>query len=437
MSMPFSFAAAYFIEALIFLLYADAFFVPKSSFFKRLICLGGSYTGLIFLFSLNLSELNILLYSLINFILLNALYEMKWYLSAFHAIVLTALMSACEFLSISILSAFAPAFLHHYAEFPYAFLFVLFSKGLFYIAVYLLTFFFRKGDRHLQKDWHPLLLLFIPVSTIFTLISLINIGQTILLPSAMNRMIAGTAVLLLISNIFVFGINQYTQKKNAQYTELQLLLQKESDAAAYYEMLLSQNEAQRILIHGMKNHLQSIEILNSAKEHEKIASYIHTLLQSSSLTEGARLCDRHMLNIILSRYQQQCREKQIAFHTDIRKDALHYLSDADITAVFCNLLDNAVEAARKMPDSLIELNVHPKANTPFTVITMINSCPADPFVSHTLPSSKKDPSLHGFGLKSVQRTAKRYHGSTKVYYDKEERLFHTIVMLKEPYKEFP
>ena len=103
-----------------------------------------------------------------------------------------------------------------------------------------------------------------------------------------------------------------------RYTDMQLLLQKESDTAAYYEMLLSQHESQRILIHDMKKHLQSIEILNSAKEHEKIDAYIHTLLQSSDLTESARVCDHHMLNVILSRYQRQCQEKNITFHTDIR-----------------------------------------------------------------------------------------------------------------------
>lgn len=34
---------------------------------------------------------------------------------------------------------------------------------------------------------------------------------------------------------------------------MQLLLQKESDSAQYYEMMLSQNENQSILIHDIKN----------------------------------------------------------------------------------------------------------------------------------------------------------------------------------------
>mgnify|MGYP000810051987 CR=1 FL=1 len=90
-------------------------------------------------------------------------------------------------------------------------------------------------------------------------------------------------------------------------------MQKESDTAAYYEMLLSQHESQRILIHDMKKHLQSIEILNSAKEHEKIDAYIHILLQSSDLTESVRrIAERHegSMNVYYS-------EKELLFHTII------------------------------------------------------------------------------------------------------------------------
>lgn len=36
-----------------------------------------------------------------------------------------------------------------------------------------------------------------------------------------------------------------------EFTEMQLLLQKESDSAQYYKMLNAQNENQRILIHDI------------------------------------------------------------------------------------------------------------------------------------------------------------------------------------------
>ncbi len=70
----------------------------------------------------------------------------------------------------------------------------------------------------------------------------------------------------------MFGINQYHQKKNEEFTQMQLLLQQESDSTEYYEMLRLQNENQRILIHDIKKHLQSVAMLNERKEHDKISA---------------------------------------------------------------------------------------------------------------------------------------------------------------------
>ena len=433
------FFLSYFIEAIIFWAYSDTFFPAKFSPQIRAAFLSASYAILLGFSFLKLTGLNLILHTLINFLLLYLLHRTKWYTACFHAIILSALMAACEILPIGILSVFTPTFLHHYNIFPYSLIFVIFSKGLFFIAAYLLIFFFKKETYHPQKDWHSLLLLFTPVATIFTLATLIKVGEYISLPSSINILVSISAILLLISNIFAFGINQYTQKKSAQYTDMQLLLQKESDTAAYYKMLLSQHESQRILIHDMKKHLQSLEILNSAKEYEKIDTYIHTLLQSSDLTESARVCDHHMLNVILSRYQRQCQEKYITFHTDIRSGVLRHLPDADLTAIFCNILDNALESASKTDHALIELNVHRKEHTPFAVITMINSCRTDPFTAHNhqLITSKKEPSSHGFGLKSVRRIVERYEGSMNLYYDEKDLLFHTIILLRQPYPSTP
>ena len=106
---------------------------------------------------------------------------------------------------------------------------------------------------------------------------------------------------------------------------------------------------------------------------------------------------------------------------------------------FCNILDNALESASKTDHALIELNVHRKEHTPFAVITMINSCRTDPFTAHNhqLITSKKEPSSHGFGLKSVRRIVERYEGSMNLYYDEKDLLFHTIILLRQPYPSTP
>lgn len=434
MSSFFSFFIAYFIEAAAFYTYADGFFASRYAAAKRIAWVSGAYAGLFLLSSIDLREWNLIAYSLVNFILLYTMYRLKWYTAFFHTIMLSALMGASELLFGGLLSIAAPTFLQQCNQFPYLLLFAFFSKGFFLLAVCLLVFFLKKECGGTQRDWHTLPLLFLPAATIFTLMAQFHIGESVSLSPALYTLISVSSIFLLLGNIFVFAVNQYTQKKGVQYTELQLQVQKEADSAAYYEMLLSQHENQRILIHDMKNHLQSIKLLNSSREYEKMDAYIRSLLQSSELSGSLRICGHHMLNVILSRYQYQCGEKHIRLYTDIRSSCLRGLTDTEVTALFCNLLDNAVEAAEKVPDSSIELNVRPRKHTPYIVITMINSCSSDPFSLTTgeLHSTKKDSSQHGVGVKSIQRIVNRHHGSMNLYYEETERLFHTILLLRLP-----
>lgn len=93
----------------------------------------------------------------------------------------------------------------------------------------------------------------IPVSSVFIMFTFLAIGETSAFAQPVDFMVTICAVFLLMVNLLVFGINQYNQKKSQEYTDMQLLLQKESDFAQYYEMILSQSENQSILIHDIKN----------------------------------------------------------------------------------------------------------------------------------------------------------------------------------------
>jgi len=174
-------------------------------------------------------------------------------------------------------------------------------------------------------------------------------------------------------------------------------------------------------------------MLNDQKEHDKINLYIQQLMQSSDLKEITRLCDHKMLNAILSQYQRQCDNKHITFYTDIRSRILDFITDADLTSLFCNLLDNAVEAAENIPDSFIEISTCKRERTPFVVITVVNSSRKNPFAEPggKLTTNKPNKRKHGFGIKSIRKVVLKYHGDMQMYYNGESMTFHTVITLKQ------
>lgn len=129
------------------------------------------------------------------------------------------------------------------------------------------------------------------------------------------------------------------------------------------------------------------------------------MLKSADLKEFSRLCDHEMLNAILSRYKRQCSIKNIDFIVDIRNETTVFLPDSDLTSLFCNLLDNSIEAAEGIPDSYIEISILKKIPSEFVILSVINSYRNSSSTnnSHFPATRKTDKKKHGFGVKSIKK----------------------------------
>lgn len=197
-------------------------------------------------------------------------------------------------------------------------------------------------------------------------------------------------------------------------------------------MLIHQDEEQKILIHDIKKHLNSIAMLNHGDDRSAIDEYIQHILKNH-LPESVRVSDNDLLNSILSHYIRLCKKKNISLHIDVRSGLLTGLDHEDMTALIANLLDNAVEAAEAVPDGSIDLNIQRPENSVSTMIALINSCQSDPFDpdSGKLRSHKQNPMRHGYGLRSIERTVKRYDGTMTMYYKDDEKEFHTIILIND------
>ncbi len=72
-----------------------------------------------------------------------------------------------------------------------------------------------------------------------------------------------------------------------------------------------------------------------------------------------------------------------------------------------------------------------KRNT-YSVLIISNSCDIAPKVNgRRLISSKEDHELHGYGLKSVATTLKKYQGDFDWVYNSDSHLFTITVMIGE------
>lgn len=277
------------------------------------------------------------------------------------------------------------------------------------------------------------ILTIIPAISLYIAYFLVTLAVNNDLSTTEEYSLAICAFLLLIVNIIVFSIYNYNQKKSREFAELQIQYQKEYDSAEYYRMLIEQHENQSILIHDIKKHLNSIALINQEGDTEAVATYINQIITAPDLRDSVRVSDNQLLNAILSRYIRLCQNEKIDFRPDIRSGAIDFVQDTDMTTLICNLLDNAVESAsRYEKNPYIELHISKKEKTPFTLLTMVNSCRVNPFSPNTgaLVTHKKNKQRHGYGIKSIKRIVSKYGGDIEMYHSSETATFHTIITLK-------
>ena len=152
----------------------------------------------------------------------------------FHAFILTVMMVGTELFTFGIISRFAPHFLTD--ESIGLVVFTIFSKNMFLAVSSMISQIFSNNKKEPRMIINRGLFL-IPLASIIVTITFALIGEYYVLLFPINLMLTISAFCLLIINLLVFGIEQYTQKTNAELAEAQLLLQKESDSVRYYEML--------------------------------------------------------------------------------------------------------------------------------------------------------------------------------------------------------
>ena len=427
----------YFAEALICLQYTSTVFFKRHSQFKTYFTIFILYSVLFALSFLQNPYINTISFVLLQGLAFYFLYHTTLINAFFHALILTITMTFTELIALTIFSYTSFNFYENINFNNSTTVMVIICKLLYFIVSFFIshTICHKNSNEIRFSSKERLLLCTIPLLSLWISSTFVHLCLTTPLKYNLNMMISISMIFILFINILVFSLYEHIKQKNAQIAELKLQSQRDADSAEYYRTLSEQDEQQKILIHDIKKHLNAIADLNEHHETDKIAAYLTQVLGSPELQHSVRVCDNDLLNSLICRYQKICLMKKIAFHIDIRSKCIDFVSYDDLSILFGNLMDNAVESAEKMAvDPFIELSVFCRENTNMTIITLIDSCRVNPIDKdgNLVRTKKPNPQFHGFGVKSIANVVKRYDGEMTFYYDDPSKTFHMIMMLRNP-----
>ena len=230
---------------------------------------------------------------------------------------------------------------------------------------------------------------------------------------------------LFVATVLLFFAYSHQVKKERQTIQIQNELDRLQTEQSYYQILDQQNQQLMIYAHDAKKHLAAIQALN---EDPEIGSYVTKLSEQLKDYSRSRNSGNKLLDVMLHKYEIDCKMRGISFEYDVKVCNLSQLEDIDLVAILGNLLDNAITASEQSTEKYISLSTVYRNR--YSVIIVNNSCDTPPKQSgNHLISTKAGTGLHGFGLKSVAKAIQKYDGDYEWDYDADKHLFTFTVMV--------
>lgn len=165
--------------------------------------------------------------------------------------------------------------------------------------------------------------------------------------------------------------------------------------------------------HDLKHQIALLREEFGTKEGLK---YLDRMQNEIEIYEAQNKTGNKILDTVLTSKSIYCQGRGIKLTCVADGLALDFMDVMDISALFGNALDNAIESVKKIPDRekrLIHLTIAKQKG--FLRIRVENCYEGELVFENGLPrTTKQDKSYHGYGLKSIQSTVKKYNGSVTI-----------------------
>lgn len=165
--------------------------------------------------------------------------------------------------------------------------------------------------------------------------------------------------------------------------------------------------------HDLKHHIQ---LLRSEVSSEEKLEYLNQVEQEIRTYEAQNKTGNQVLDTILTAKSLQCQRAGISLTCVADGKALDFMHPMDISALFGNALDNAMESVKKLanPEKRL-IHVSVARQKKFLRIRVENCYAGELRLEAGIPAStKQDKRYHGFGLKSIRSIAAKYGGSMTI-----------------------
>ena len=182
--------------------------------------------------------------------------------------------------------------------------------------------------------------------------------------------------------------------------------------------------------HEWKNHVAVLWTLTQKQDLDAIHDYLSHLGGQLEQLSPKVYTANPTVNTILQRVAAQTQELGIAFRVSALLPESLSIDEGDLCGFLFNLLDNALEAAAKVPHGEIICSLQIRQQYLAIRCENIYDGTVHTDSAGNLLTTKDDPAEHGFGLMKMRSIAEKYGSVLDISYDKNRFTVMTALRLK-------
>lgn len=297
---------------------------------------------------------------------------------------------------------------------------------IFHVLLAAAVFYFLKCRKQTAKDAFRIA----SVVSVAGFMAVITLSEQSVLKIADDTLVMWTilAVILMMS-LLVFRLRRQYE------TERELAKLKSEQAELLERDYTTLNNAYALnakLFHDFHNHIGVLQQLLLHQKVDEAVQYLDALQAPVQEMTDTIWTGDETIDYLINSKAAAAKEDGIQMQVQVEFPRHTNIRSADLCAILGNLLDNALEASRQVPETkqreirLTIRRIHQmlviKVENPFAVLPNEKD--------GVLQTAKAQNGLHGWGLKSAQTAAEKYDGMVQTSYVDE--VFRAVATLSLP-----
>ena len=232
------------------------------------------------------------------------------------------------------------------------------------------------------------------------LIAYPRLGSHGMVPQNLGLWALWLPTVLAMEAVLVLGVG-WTRRALALQRQCRQQLQQQEKDHSQTEELREMFANQRIQTHEYRNRLTVLSMLLAQQQYDEADAFLQQLTQYTYQDSPTVQTNHPIADAVLNLKYAQAREQHTAMRFMVGDLSSLPFTDDEVVKLLGNLLDNALEACRKLETNR-EIDIKLQCQGGGIVLSVRNPLPPEG------AGPRQDTLLHGFGLQTVDRVLKHH-----------------------------